>query len=73
MLVFSDFQADASVTAKKPTDKSSQAATELHFEDHFLTDSIGLWTLPMPVETKAGEKKHDSEPTGYMSPHLCGP
>lgn len=27
----------------------------------------------MPVETKAGEKKHDSELTGYMSPHLCGP
>lgn len=42
MLVFSDFQADTSVMAKKPTDKSSQAATELHIEDHFLTDSIGL-------------------------------
>lgn len=50
------------MTAKKPMDKSSQAAAELHFEDHFLTDSLGLWTLPMPVETKAEEKNMIQSP-----------
>lgn len=61
------------MTAKKPIDKRSQAATELHFEDIFLQTLLGYEHCQCQWKQKREKNPHDSEPGGYMSPCICGP